>query len=35
MIALFSSMGASLAVLEARIALRGLLDRFPSIRIAA
>ena len=28
-------LGASLAVLEARIAFRGLLDRFPSIRMAA
>ena len=28
-------LGASLALLEARIALRGLLDRFPSIRLAA
>ena len=28
-------LGASLAVLEARIAFRGLLDRFPSIRLAA
>ena len=28
-------LGASLALLEARIAFRGLLDRFPSIRLAA
>lgn len=28
-------LGASLAVLEARIAFRALLDRFPSIRLAA
>ena len=28
-------LGASLAVLEARIAFRGLLDRFPSIHLAA
>ena len=28
-------LGASLAMLEARIAFRGLLDRFPSIRLAA
>ena len=28
-------LGASLAVLEARIAFRGLLDRFPSIRLAS
>ena len=28
-------LGASLAVMEARVALRGLLDRFPSIRLAA
>ena len=28
-------LGASLAILEARIAFRGLLDRFPSIRMAA
>ena len=27
--------GASLAVMEARVAFRGLLDRFPSIRLAA
>ena len=28
-------LGASLAVMEARVAFRGLLDRFPSIRLAA
>ena len=28
-------LGASLALLEARIAFRGLLDRFPAIRLAA